>query len=348
MRLDRFVTLNLVQPFHRVCRALNPRSSTLDRRLPILMYHSISDDPESGVSPYYRTCTHPARFREQLALLHSAGYHGVTLTTGLAWLNAKQAAVSVPPLSGERAGEGSVEKGQLSTLDPRPSSLDLKPVVLTFDDGFRDFYTEAFPLLREFGCSATMYLPTGFIGDDRRPFSPRASSQTTTSRDCLTWNEVREMHVADIEFGDHTVNHPKLVELSWSAIESEVANSKSQIEQQLGAPVPAFAYPYAFPQADKNFTATFRQLLQRVGYASCVTTEVGRARFGDDQFQLARLPVNSNDDAALLEAKLNGAYDWLAFPQALMKQIKQTIRPARKPTKARVRSSTAFGPGGLF
>src|SRR5205823_3517875 len=138
-----------------------------------------------------------------------------------------------------------------------------------------------------------------------------------------TWDEVRELQRAGIEFGSHTVNHPKLVELDWAQVELETRNSKLEIEEHLGVPVTAFCYPYAFPQADVAFVNRFHQLLEKAGYESCVTTTVGRIGMGDDPFRLRRLPVNGADDAALFRAKLEGAYDWLTGPQALVKRIKR-------------------------
>jgi hypothetical protein len=58
------------------------------------------------------------------------------------------------------------------------------------------------------------------------------------------------------------------------------------------------------------------------GYACCATTELGRVKMGDDLYRLKRLPANSLDDAAFFRAKLEGAYDWLALPQAIVKRSK--------------------------
>src|ERR1017187_8252959 len=157
MRLDRFVTLNLAQPLRR---AFVSRRSTL---LPILMYHSISDDPEPGVRPYYRVCTSPQRFREQMQWLKDGGYQAVGLSTAL-----------------HRMREKAVPNGH-------------KLVALTFDDGFLDFYTSAAPILREFGFQATMYLPTGLIGGANR----------FKNRDCMNWKQVEELHGLGCEFGSH-------------------------------------------------------------------------------------------------------------------------------------------------
>ena len=84
MRPDRFITLNLVQPLRR---ALVTRHASPVNSLPVLMYHSISDDPERGMRPYYRVCTGPQCFREQMHWLKNNGYCGVTLNDGLTWLD---------------------------------------------------------------------------------------------------------------------------------------------------------------------------------------------------------------------------------------------------------------------
>jgi peptidoglycan/xylan/chitin deacetylase (PgdA/CDA1 family) len=201
------------------------------------------------------------------------------------------------------------------------------PVVLTFDDGFQDFYTAAFPVLQQHGFSATMYLPTAFIGETRRVFSPTSVPRPVVhSRSCLTWSEVRELHAGGLEFGSHTVTHAKLVELAWAQINSEISDSKCMIEQKLGNLVTAFCYPYAFPQADQCFTMKLRQSLRDAGYAACVTTEVGQAKVGDDPLRLKRLPMNSCDDNHMSQAKLEGAYDWVGLPQRFVKHARRAMR----------------------
>ena len=291
------------------------------------MYHSISDDPEDDVSPYYKVNTSPAVWRQHMRFLADQGYRTIRLDVLVSMLTA-----------GLQNHQTTRLQDQGPTIPPAPiSAFSLQPsaftklVCLTFDDGFRDFYTEAFPVLREHDFTATMFLPTAFIGDERRQFRPSTiNSQLSTTKDCLTWSEVRELRQAGIHFGSHTVNHPKLVELDWPQIRSELSNSKSEIEQQLGEPVTSFCYPYAFPQTDRQFVHRFAGLLSDTGYRSCATTELGRVRLGTDPFRLKRLPANSLDDLALFAAKLDGAYDWLAAPQSAAKTLKAVVRLQRR------------------
>ena len=145
------------------------------------------------------------------------------------------------------------------------------------------------------------------------------------SRDCMTWEQVAELHATGIEFGSHTITHPKLIELDWPGVEEELRESKSTIENRLGTSVNSFAYPYAFPKAKKEFVSRFGQTLKKAGYQSCATTEIGRQRSTDDLLSLKRLPVNDEDDAPLLRAKIDGAYDWLAIPQSAAKAARHFL-----------------------
>ena len=247
------------------------------------MYHSISENEESCVPPYYRTCTAPEVFKRHLATIKAAGYRGVDLSTGLAWLRS-------PTLSGQI------------------------PIALTFDDGFHDFYTDAFPILNEFGYTASVALATSFIGNGLR--------HSFRSRNCLTWNEVKELSDCGIEFSSHTVTHPQLSALDWSQINGELHDSKHEIEHHLGKVVDGFTYPYAFPVTDKPFVNRLCETLIDIGYASCATTVIGRMLFDDNGYILKRLPINSLDRPNLLLAKIQGDYDWLGNFQRIKKHLR--------------------------
>jgi len=272
-RADRFVTLYVFQPLRRL-RAQGTR-------IPILMYHGISDFDDSRRHPYYRTLTAPRVFDQHLKFLHDNGYRTTSLSDAVRCL--------------------------------RGSEPDTKKtVVITFDDGFQDFYTNAFPTLGRYGFSATMFLPTAYIDRYVRKFN---------DVECLTWSQVRELQNAGMQFGSHTVTHPQLKNLDLKNLEDEIRCSKQRIEEELGSPVTSFAYPYAFPETDVPFRQQLGELLEKNGYENGVSTIIGTADRAGDRFFLKRLPMNSCDDLRLLKAKLEGGYDWLHTLQYASKLI---------------------------
>ncbi len=313
MRLDRLITLKLVQPFQRALRSLKgePAASAAGGAIPILMYHSITDAPEPGTSPYYQVNTSPDRFREHLRFLKENGYKTISLSCLIDRL-------SVEGSKSKKQEHGSTKADRQRRIDKGGRAEgDNKLVVITFDDGFRNFATKAFPALQEHGFTATMFLPTAFINDSRKSFK---------GTECLTWSEVRELRRDGIEFGSHTVNHPVLVDLPMHQVRDELRQSKAELEQNLGEAVTTFCYPYAYPQANRQFTEMFTREVADAGYRCCATTRVGRARPGDDPFILKRLPMNGGDEPRLFQAKIEGLYDWMEVPQGAAKQVKALFR----------------------
>lgn len=275
-RLDRFLTLYL---FRHITKK---QTSAGDKRIPILMYHSISDEKENS-HPYYHVNTSPSVFDTHMHYLHENNYSVINL------------------------------QDLKKSFATRDSS---KYVVITFDDGFYDFFTNAIPILKKYNFSATVFLPTGFIHNERLSFR---------GKECMTWNEVRLLQSKGINFGSHTVTHPQLNNLSTKEIENEIKLSKNKIEDETGITVKSFSYPFAFPE-DKQFGITLRALLNKCGYTNGVTTKIGTANKGDDTFFQPRLPVNTADDILFFRAKLQGAYDWLSKPQTFIKSIKGKSR----------------------
>jgi peptidoglycan/xylan/chitin deacetylase (PgdA/CDA1 family) len=211
---------------------------------------------------------------------------------------------------------------ELAADGPPPSDAR---VAITFDDGYRSVYEYAWPMLREAGFPATVYLPTDSIAAQRRRIH---------GIECLTWDEAAAMAAAGIEFGSHTVRHAPLADEPESAVQTELADSKAAIEEHLGRPVETFSYPYAFPEAARAFRSRLRDLLTRAGYRTAVTTLVGTVRPGDDLLCLKRLPVNTWDDDALFLAKLQGGYDWMHALQRAHKRLRR-LKPGARPQARR-------------
>lgn len=281
LRMDRWLTLSIVAPLSSVL------PSARGRAIPILMYHSVAEDVDDTVHPYFRTVTTPAAFARQVEWLRLQGYEAVTLSEATRMLQ-----------------------------DPGfPATGQAKRVVLTFDDGFHDFYTTAVPILERAGFSATVFLSSAYID---KPF--------LNGRDCLRTTEVKELCDKGIEFGSHSASHRRLVELSREELIEEVAVSKLAIEDITGREVTLFSYPYRFPQENLAFTRSLGELLDASGYRAGVTTVIGRSRPADDRRFLPRLPINDCDDTRLLQAKLEGHYDWLRSAQFLRKKSRALLR----------------------
>lgn len=311
-RLDRLLTLYFFRPFTSVLPART------ELRIPILMYHSISDDKEAG-HPYYWINTSPARFAQHMKFLYENHYSVISLSDAVNILTQNP---STPLLNHSTTLAPSTH--------PRIHASTQPPfVVLTFDDGYLDFYTHAFPVLRQFDFTATVFLPTAYI-DGKRP--------GLRGKEHLTWDQVRELHEAGVRFGSHTVNHPQLHDLSWDEIEYELRESKSVIESQLQSSgcfsnqsisesiyqppsITSFCYPYKFAEQDTEFIGELKMSLRSAGYRVCTTTRIGSARHFNDNFFLPRLPVNSGDDVDFLKAKMADGYDWLGRVQRLTKAI---------------------------
>jgi peptidoglycan/xylan/chitin deacetylase (PgdA/CDA1 family) len=254
-------------------RPLRELGSGKGTAIPILMYHSISEAHEAA-HPYYRVNTSPKMFADQMRFLAAQGYRTITLQ-------------------------------ELTNNEPVGKS-----VVITFDDGFSDFYFNANPILKEHGFRATVFLVTASVGE------------SFNGRRCLDWGQIRELYAAGVTFGSHSHTHRQLRYLDRSAIVEELRRSKGTIEDKLGCAVIDFSYPYRFPEENREFKGLISEELTNAGYARCVTTIIGRYRSGDDPMLIKRLPVNSSDDASFLDAKLNGSYDWLHVAQVAIKRLR--------------------------
>jgi peptidoglycan/xylan/chitin deacetylase (PgdA/CDA1 family) len=280
IRVDRTVTLGLAHPVQRTFR--NSHSC----RIPVLMYHGINSVIGSA-HPYFETNTSPIVFARQMQHLHERGYKPIALSTAVRMINS--------------------------------GTCPQRSVVITFDDGFRDFYTHAMPILEKHQFPATMFVVSSFMGSRTARFD---------GKEFMTWGEMREIESFGVEIGSHTVSHPHLHSLHRQDIEQELTDSKSAIEDQLGRPISSFSYPYAFPEQDGIFLRQLRQYMEGAGYDHGVTTVLGSLNRLSDRYFLPRLPANEYDDDELFQAKLEGSYDWLHTPQLIYKFVRNRKRSA--------------------
>lgn len=250
-------------------------------------------------------------------------------------------------------------------------SMPSRSCLITFDDGWSDNYSRAFPLLRKHGLSAVVFLPVDYIGSGKRFWqetltralvhavdnsgSPigrrllelvglhepypmtdeqgklllremvgRLKQVSPATRDAvmeqasavlaetgdrapdidtfLSWEQVREMAAAGIDFGSHAASHELLDRLPNDVVREEVASSKRKIEAVLGRPVIAFSYP------NGDYDANTCSTVAAEGYQVAFTTEAGVVGRGDDRFCLRRVNIHqgASSTGPLLMARIAG------------------------------------------
>jgi len=195
-------------------------------------------------------------------------------------------------------------------LGPLVDGRDTRRVAITFDDGYRNFYTAAVPVLTRYGFTATVFVVSDFA---------TAAAYMGGDRRYMTWAEINAVQSLGIEIGSHSASHPKLWRLSRRQVEEELSRSKTAIEKAIGKPVRSFSHPFAFPEQYARFIKLMAELLEKHGYEVGVSTIIGTASVRQRRYFLPRIPINEHDDPALFRAKLIGAYDWMHVPQRLAK-----------------------------
>lgn len=166
------------------------------------------------------------------------------------------------------------------------------PIVLTFDDGYANFYRHAYPALRARGLPATMFLIAARVGEDE------ASRVRDERGDFLIWPEVRAMQADGIDFQSHSVSHRNLKHLSDDEVRAELQESRRQLEAGLGRPVTVLAYPFG-----GNSPHT-QALVEDAGYRSAHSVMAG---MGGD-FARLRTSVGQRTSLDDLRAALRGSW----------------------------------------
>jgi len=178
-----------------------PRSPERAEGVDVLMYHSVSDEPGPTSIPV-------ATFTDQMTALSECGCRVVSLTELLEWGR------------GER-------------------SLHPRTVMITFDDGFRDFAEAAYPVLRAHGFPATVFLPTACMGSHESWYGANRDR-----RSLMSWAAVQDLAREGVEFGGHSETHADLTTLLPTDLTREIRASQDAIAERLGRPTRTFAPPY--------------------------------------------------------------------------------------------------------
>lgn len=147
---------------------------------------------------------------------------------------------------------------------------------ITFDDGFKNFATNAAPIMAEYNCPSALFLPTDYIGLKREQDGSDMKRFYVTARpiEFLTWDDCRTLARAGITIGSHTCGHARLSELAADAVIEQLSKSKETIETQLGVSCRHFSSPYGKPGHDYR-PDEIQDLAPRLGYDTFLTTVRG-------------------------------------------------------------------------
>jgi peptidoglycan/xylan/chitin deacetylase (PgdA/CDA1 family) len=211
--------------------------------VPVLMYHSL-DERGSVLS------TAPENFRRQMDALRSRGFRGLGL-------------------------------GELLDAWDRGAALPPRPVVLTFDDGFRSVLDQAAPILAGLGFGATIFAVASHCGGQNDWPSQPAGIPT---QPLLSGPDLRDLAAQGFEIGAHGATHAPLDSLGPATIEEEVGGSKRRLEDIVGQPVTLFAYPYGLGGPAARAAA-------RTHYRAACSTDLRVARAGDDRHWIGRIDM---------------------------------------------------------
>jgi peptidoglycan/xylan/chitin deacetylase (PgdA/CDA1 family) len=200
--------------------------------VPVLFYHKI-DKPTPDVK-IRGAFTAPARFAKQMSYLKRHGFNFLTAS-------------------------------EMIRHYRQQGEFPARSISITFDDGWKDNYTHAFPVLKKLGIPATIFLVPSVIGQ----MSDKVVAEGENKREHLSANEIVEMSNGGIEFGSHSLNHVHLHKTSPEETHTEIYNSKKQIENLVQKPCEVFSYPAGF------FTDEVEKMVEGAGYIGAFSTVYG-------------------------------------------------------------------------
>jgi len=242
-------------------------------QVPVLFYHQVCDGGQ--ISRNQRSCVSPKQFEQQMRFLRANGYVTLTLAECVSWLEGRR-------------------------------KVPVKSLCVTFDDGHRDNYYNAYPILRKYGITATIFICNEQIGKELwysrklRKWERAYDEDDDLYFEFLTWRQIQEMDAAGISFQSHTCSHPFLTELTASDLAKELWESKRVLERTLGKPVDFVSYPYG------DYNSETKKAVARAGYRAAFGTGGGLLSRGDDRFALNRTWLSPEDSMLVFQLRIYG------------------------------------------
>jgi len=237
--------------------------------IPVLMYHKIPDAPPATKHQIFVT---KENFAKHLAYFKSRGLTPITFHDYQGFASGRRPLAEFPR----------------------------RPVMLTFDDGYLDNYTNLLPLMQQYGYRGVIYL----LGDFEVRYNQwdLAQDPTEPRADLMSEAQKQAFVAAGWEIGAHTQTHPRLASLPAAEAAHEIAASKAELERRLGIQVLSFAYPYG------DLSAETKQLVAEAGFTYAVATDSGGMHLEDDRMQIFRINMFPHESGSSLFKKTSTWY----------------------------------------
>jgi peptidoglycan/xylan/chitin deacetylase (PgdA/CDA1 family) len=266
-----------------------------NNKVRILCYHRVCDIPET--KDYVRNITvKPVEFERQMSFLSENGFNVITLEQFIEEKIARH-----PP--------------------------EKKTIVITFDDGYRDNYLNAFPILKRYEFNASFFLVTDYIGGDSvfpwlklTEASLRHYQANTQYWLPLKEEDIIAMSSGGACFGSHTRSHCYLRQVGESQALEELKSSRTRLEEILKKPVRCFCYP--FGGVDKNLI----RLVGLSGYEAATGLITGSNTNKSDFLNLKRISIDGQDSFIKYKMKVAGGYDWYGTAVEIWGLVKKVFR----------------------
>lgn len=176
-------------------------------------------------------------------------------------------------------GYTSITPEELYEFIVNGSELPEKPVLITFDDGYKDNYTNAYPIMKKYGFKGTIFVVTGFLG---------------VYDNYMTWEQAKELADNGFSIESHTYSHKSMTEASDEEISKELTKSRDTIKNKLGIDADFMAYPTG------TYNLHIAELVQKAGYKGAFTIKYDNVSRESNVYALERVPIfhteNTNKD----------------------------------------------------
>lgn len=239
-------------------------------QIPILMYHSVSEHPTPATAGL---SVRPADLAAQLDLIAERGFTPIHVSTLL-------------------------RHGRLAAAEDTPETdlpdLPARPIVLTFDDGYEDFHSQALPLLERRGMTASLFVTTGWLRDAGSTRAGRPLARM------LAWGQVEEIATGGVEIGDHGHSHAPLDQLGRAALAAEILQCKHLLEDHLNRAGEVFCYPYGYS------SARVRSAVREAGYTGACAVANALAAPRQGPYALARVTIRRTTTLAAFDQAVRG------------------------------------------